>query len=267
MTRKTSTTSTASGDGAAPGHALMSTHGLTKEFGGFRAVEGVDLAVAEGTIHALVGPNGAGKTTLFHLLTGFLPPSAGRIELAGRDITGLPPERVARLGVARSFQVTSLFPAETARAHLELALQAGTGLGRRFWRSDRLLARFSGRARELLDQVGLADRAESPAGSLPYGQKRALELALALALDPRVLLLDEPTAGMGLEDVDRTVALVDRVRAGRTVVLVEHNMSVVGSLADTVTVLQRGRVLVEGTYDTVRSDPRVVEAYLGAGGA
>jgi len=261
----TSTTSTTSGGTAALPRAILSTHGLTKTFGGFRAVDEVDLAVAEGTVHALVGPNGAGKTTLFNLLTGFLPASAGRIEVAGQDVTGLPPEKVARLGVARSFQVTSLFPAVTARAHLELALQAGTDLGRRFWRSDRLLARFTGRALELLDQVGLAERAEAPAGSLPYGQKRALELALALALDPRVLLLDEPTAGMGLEDVDRTVALVDRIRAGRTVVLVEHNMSVVGSLADTVTVLQRGRVLVEGPYRTVRTDPRVVEAYLGAG--
>ncbi|MFF0723850.1 ABC transporter ATP-binding protein [Streptomyces sp. NPDC004134] len=261
----TSTTRTTSGDTTALPRAILSTRGLTKAFQGFRAVDDVDLDVREGTVHALVGPNGAGKTTLFNLLTGFLPPSAGRIELAEQDITGLPPERVARLGVARSFQVTSLFPGVTARAHLELALQAGTDLGRRLWRSDKLLARFTGRARELLDEVGLAERAESPAGSLPYGQKRALELALALALDPRVLLLDEPTAGMGLEDVDRTVALVDRIRGGRTVVLVEHNMSVVGSLADTVTVLQRGRVLVEGPYGTVRSDPRVVEAYLGAG--
>lgn len=243
---------------------ILSTQDLTKEFQGFRAVAGVSLSVTEGTIHALVGPNGAGKTTLFNLLTGFLTPTAGRIVVGGHDVTGQPPERIAQRGVARSFQVTSLFAGVSAREHVELALQAGTGLGRRFWRSEKLMRRFSARAGELLDEVGLGALANRPAGSLPYGQKRALELALALALDPRILLLDEPTAGMGLEDVDRTVALIDRVRAGRTVVMVEHNMNVVGSLADAVTVLQRGQVLVEGPYDSVRSDPRVVEAYLGA---
>lgn len=243
---------------------ILSTQGLTKEFQGFRAVDEVALSVTEGTVHVLVGPNGAGKTTLFNLLTGFLSPTAGRIVVGGDDVTGQPPERIARLGVARSFQVTSLFSGVSAQEHVELALQAGTGLGRRFWRSDKLMRRFSARAAELLDEVGLGLLASRPASSLPYGQKRALELALALALEPRILLLDEPTAGMGLEDVDRTVALIDRVRAGRTVVMVEHNMSVVGSLADTVTVLQRGRVLVEGPYETVRADPRVIEAYLGA---
>ncbi|HCA84540.1 MAG TPA: ABC transporter ATP-binding protein [Streptomyces sp.] len=243
---------------------ILSTQDLTKEFQGFRAVDEVALSVTEGTVHVLVGPNGAGKTTLFNLLTGFLSPTAGRIVVGGDDVTGQPPERIARLGVARSFQVTSLFSGVSAQEHVELALQAGTGLGRRFWRSDKLMRRFSARAAELLDEVGLGRLASRPAGSLPYGQKRALELALALALYPRILLLDEPTAGMGLEDVDRTVALIDRVRAGRTVVMVEHNMSVVGSLADTVTVLQRGRVLVEGPYETVRADPRVIEAYLGA---
>jgi len=245
-------------------HAILRTHSLSKEFRGFHAVRSVDLSVGDGTVHALVGPNGAGKTTLFNLLTGFLKPSGGRIAFAGHDITGQPPERIARRGVARSFQVTSLFEQMTAREHVELALQSGTGLGRRFWRSDRLMRRFSSRAVELLDEVGLAPLADRPAGSLPYGHKRALELALALALDPALLLLDEPTAGMGLEDVERTVALIARVRAGRTVVMVEHNMSVVGSLADTVTVLQRGEVLAEGTYDEVKADPRVIEAYLGA---
>jgi branched-chain amino acid transport system ATP-binding protein len=243
---------------------ILSTHELVKDFQGYRAVDGVDLNVTEGTVHALVGPNGAGKTTLFNLLTGFLAPSAGRIRLDGQDIAGLPPERIARLGVVRSFQVTSLFQGLTAREHVELALQAAAGGGHRFWRSDRQLRRFSGRALDVLAEVGLAEQAGHLAGSLPYGRKRALELALALALDPRLLLLDEPTAGMGLEDVERTVALIDRVRAGRTVVMVEHNMSVVGSLADTVTVLQHGRVLVEGAYESVRGDPRVVEAYLGA---
>jgi branched-chain amino acid transport system ATP-binding protein len=243
--------------------AVLSAQGLSKEFRGFRAVDGVDLDVAEGTVHALVGPNGAGKTTLFNLLTGFLKPTDGRITLGGRDLTGRPPERIARLGVARSFQITSLFAQLTAREHVELALQGGTGLGWRFWRSDRRMARFGDRARELLAQVRLADLAETHAGALSYGHKRALELALALALDPKVLLLDEPTAGMGAEDVNATTDLIGRVRDGRTVVLVEHNMNVVATLADTVTVLQSGRVLVEGPYADIRRDPRVIAAYLG----
>jgi branched-chain amino acid transport system ATP-binding protein len=243
--------------------AIISTTGLRKEFRGFVALHGVDLRVDEGSVHALVGPNGAGKTTLFNLLSGFLKPSGGRVEICGRDVTGMPPERIARLGVARSFQITSLFAALSAREHVELALQASTGLGWRFWRSERQLGRFRDRAEALLAEVGLADHPGTPAGVLAYGRKRALELAVALALDPRVLLLDEPTAGMGVEDIDNTVALVRRVAGGRTVVLVEHNMSVVGSLADRVTVLQQGRVLVEGPYDQVRADPRVITAYLG----
>jgi branched-chain amino acid transport system ATP-binding protein len=242
----------------------LATSGLCKDFRGFRAVDSVDLTVPAGTVHALVGPNGAGKTTLFNLLTGFLRPTAGRIEVAGEDVTGDPPERVARRGVARSFQITSLFDQLSLREHVELALASGGGLGWRFWRSDRLLDRHRAEALDVLDRVGLADRADASAGTLPYGQKRALELALALALDPRLLLLDEPTAGMGTEDVDRTVALVRQVREGRTVVLVEHNMSVVADLADRVTVLQAGSVLVEGDYAEVRRDPRVVEAYLGS---
>ena len=249
---------------AAPAARVMRTEGLTKEFRGFRAVDGVDLAVAEGTVHALVGPNGAGKTTLFNLLTGFLKPTGGRILLRDRELTGRRPEQVARLGVARSFQITSLFPQLTPREHVELALQGRTALGWRFWRSDRQLDRFSDRALELLDDVGLAAHRDVPVGTLPYGRKRALELALGLALDPAVLLLDEPTAGMGTEDVDRTVELIRRIRTGRTVVMVEHNMSVVSRLADHVTVLQAGRVLVEGPYAEIRKDPRVVSAYLGA---
>ncbi len=244
------------------GHVLR-TRGLAKDFRGFRAVDGVDVAVADGSVHALVGPNGAGKTTLFHLLTGFLRPSAGRITLAGDDVTGLPAHKIARRGVARSFQITSLFDQLSLREHVELALQGGHRGAMRFWRSDRLLDVHRERADQLLDQVGLLALAEAPAGTLAYGQKRALELALALALDPRLLLLDEPTAGMGLEDVDRTIDLIRRVRGGRTVVLVEHNMRVVGRLADRVTVLQHGKVLVEGGYDEVRRDERVVSAYLG----
>jgi branched-chain amino acid transport system ATP-binding protein len=244
---------------------VLRARGLRKDFRGLWAVDGVDLDVAEGSVHALVGPNGAGKTTLFNLLTGFIRPSAGSIALAGRDVTGLPPERMVRLGVARSFQITSLFPQMRVREHVELALQGATRDGWRFWRSERLLDRFRERAGDLLDQVGLGRLAEVTAGSLAYGQKRALELALALALAPRLLLLDEPTAGMGMGDAERTVALVRRVREGRTVVLVEHNMRVVADLADRVTVLQQGSVLVEGAYEEVRQDPRVVAAYLGGG--
>jgi branched-chain amino acid transport system ATP-binding protein len=243
--------------------AILSTRGLRKEFRGFVAVNGVDLDVTEGSVHALVGPNGAGKTTLFSLLSGFLRPSGGRVELDGREVTGLPPERIARLGVARSFQITNLFAALTARQHVELALQAATGLGWRFWRSDRQLHRFGPRADELLAEVGLTEVADQPPVALAYGRKRALELVVALASQPRVLLLDEPTAGMGAEDIDRTVALVRRAAQGRTVVLVEHNMSVVADLADRVTVLQQGRVLADGPYAEVRADPRVVTAYLG----
>ncbi|GAA4602610.1 ABC transporter ATP-binding protein [Actinoallomurus liliacearum] len=246
-----------------PESPVLTARSLVKDFRGFRAVDGVDLDVADGAVHALVGPNGAGKTTLFHLLTGFHRPTAGRIHVGGRDLTGKRPEQIARHGVARSFQITSLFPQMTPREHLELALQAGTTLGWRFWRSDRALRRFTDRALDLLDQVGLAAHADEPAGALAYGRKRALELALALALDPRVLLLDEPTAGMGTEDIDRTVELIRRIRAGRTVVMVEHNMTVVAALADRVTVLQAGRVLVEGPYAEVRRDHRVISAYLG----
>ncbi|MFD6682420.1 ABC transporter ATP-binding protein [Micromonospora parva] len=249
------------------GQALLSARGLTRDFRGFRAVDDIDLDVASGSVHALVGPNGAGKTTLFNLLTGFLRPSGGRIELAGRDVTGLPPEQVARLGVARSFQITSLFPQLSAREHVALALQSPSGLGWRFWRSAKLMGRYTERADQLLAMVGLAELAHAPSAALAYGRKRALELAIALALDPKVLLLDEPTAGMGLEDVDRTVELIGRVRQGRTVVMVEHNMSVVGRLADTVTVLQAGKVLVEGPYEQVRTDERVITAYLGVADA
>ncbi len=241
--------------------SALTARGLTRDFRGFRAVDAVDLSVAAGSVHALVGPNGAGKTTLFNLLTGFLAPTAGRIEVAGREVTGLPPERVARLGVARSFQITSLFGQLTATEHVELALQSD---GWKFWRSVKLLRRHTARAHELLDLVGLSASRDSKADSLAYGQKRALELALALALEPTVLLLDEPTAGMGLEDVDRTVALIGSVREGRTVVMVEHNMNVVAALADRVTVLQAGRVLAEGSYADVRADERVITAYLGS---
>ena len=244
---------------------ILATENLTRDFRGLRAVNGVSLRVEDGTVHALVGPNGAGKTTLFNMLTGFLTPTSGRIAFRGEDVTGLPPERMARRGMGRSFQITSLFEPLTVLEHVVLALQAGTSLGYRFWQSEKVLRRFRDEALGLLDEVGLADVAEREVHSLPYGQKRALELALVLALKPSLLLLDEPTAGMGIEDVDRIIQLVRRVRAGRTVVLVEHNMGVVSSLADRVTVLQYGGIVAEGPYETVRQDPRVIEAYLGEG--
>jgi branched-chain amino acid transport system ATP-binding protein len=246
--------------GATP---MLRTRGLVKEFTGFRAVNEVDLEVSAGTVHALVGPNGAGKTTLFNMLTGFLAPTSGTIELDGHDVTGLRPEWIAQRGVARSFQITSLFDELTLVEHVELALQGRDGRGYRFWRSDKQLRRYRDETDQLLDQVGLADQTAKQAGSLAYGQKRALELALALALSPRLLLLDEPTAGMGAEDIARTVDLIRRVRADRTVVLVEHNMKVVGDLTDRVTVLQFGKVLAEGPYGEVRNDPKVITAYLG----
>jgi len=242
---------------------LLQTRGLTKDFQGFRAVNGVDLTITEGTIHALVGPNGAGKTTLFNLLTGFLTPSSGSILYRGEDITGKAPEQIAHLGIARSFQITSLFDQLTGLEHLELALASPTGLGMRFWRSEQQMGQFRARSLELIDQVGLVHLADKVAGSLAYGQKRALELALALALDPALLLLDEPTAGMGMEDVERTIALVKQVSKGRTVVFVDHNMHVVGNLAGQVTVLQQGQILAEGSYEKVRMDDKVITAYLG----
>ncbi len=245
----------------------VTARGLVRDFRGFRAVNGVDLDVAPGTLHALVGPNGAGKTTLFHLLSAFLPVTSGRIAVGEHDITGLAPERVARLGIARSFQITNLFGQVTAMDHLILALASQSGLGWRFWRSGKLLRRYTDQARAVLTDVDLDGYADVRAEALPYGRKRALELALALALEPSVLLLDEPTAGMGTEDIARTVALIDRIRAGRTVVMVEHNMNVVAQLADRVTVLSAGTVLAEGSYDQVRADTRVIEAYLGAGHA
>lgn len=242
---------------------ILETHELTKEFAGFRAVDRVTLALEEGVAHALVGPNGAGKTTLFHMLTGFVTPSSGTIVALGQDITGLSPDRISRLGVARSFQITSLFEHRTVLEHVVLALHAGDPISYRFWLSEGTVARYRSRAMEVLAEVGLADRAQRPAGLLPYGQKRALELALALALSPKILLLDEPTSGMSLEDVHRTIALIKRVRAGRTVLLVEHNMGVVAELSERVIVMQQGRVIADGAYEQVRHDPAVVTAYLG----
>ena len=241
----------------------LSARGLTKDFRGFKAVKNVDLDVVEGEVHALVGPNGAGKTTLFNLLTGYLKPTSGTIHVHGKDITGKEPEQIAHLGVARSFQITSLFDNLTPREHVELALQGMEGGGMRFWSSDRTLRRYADQVDRIIDQVGLTSLQARPAGELAYGQKRALEMAIVLAMDPQVLLLDEPTAGMGREDVDRTIELVRRIAEGRSVVFVDHNMHVVGSLAHHVTVLMAGEVLARGTYDEVRGDERVITAYLG----
>ncbi|MFB9969063.1 ABC transporter ATP-binding protein [Pseudoroseomonas cervicalis] len=236
---------------------------MTKEFLGFVAVGDVSLKVRRGSIHGLIGPNGAGKTTCFNLLTKFLPPTRGSIRFDGRDITRLKPAEVARLGLVRSFQISAVFPHLSVLENVRVALQRARGGSFDFWRSDRLLQRYDARARELLEDVGLAAYAQLPAGQLPYGRKRALEIATTLALDPVMMLLDEPTAGMTAEDVDRIVALVKRVAEGRTVLMVEHNLKVVEGLCDTITVLTRGRVLAEGSYAEVSRNPEVIAAYLG----
>ena len=246
------------------GEWILETRDLVKQFNEFVAVNGVSLRVARGTIHALIGPNGAGKTTVFNLLTRFLPVTRGEIRLRGEDITGARPADIARRGMVRSFQVSAVFPALTALENVRVALQRKLGTSFHFWRSEHSLDRLDERAAELLSQVGLEEHRDTLTVELPYGRKRALELATTLALDPEVMLLDEPTQGMGHEDVGRVVALIQRVSEGRTVLMVEHNLSVVQDLADRVTVLARGQVLAEGTYDEVSKDPAVLEAYIGA---
>jgi branched-chain amino acid transport system ATP-binding protein len=243
--------------------AILETKNLTMDFRGFRALDGLDLRVQEGTIHAVIGPNGAGKTTLFNLLSGLLVPTLGQILFAGQEITGAPPYRIARLGVARSFQISSVFPHLTLLDNVGLALQASTSLGYAFWRSDQVLDQFSDEAREILGSVGLAELATRQVLALSYGQKRALEIGLTLALRPKLLLLDEPTAGLSLEDVSRVVDPIRRIAKDRTVVLVEHNMGVVAALSQRITVLQHGRVLAEGAYQELRTNRHVIEAYLG----
>ena len=246
---------------------ILETRGLTKEFRGFMAVRDVSLRVRRGTIHALIGPNGAGKTTCFNLLTHFLAPTRGRITFKGQDITGRRPADIARLGLVRSFQISAVFPHLTALENVRIALQRGRGRSFDFWRSERALDALRERARELLAAVGLEGFAATPAVELPYGRKRALEIATTLALDPEMMLLDEPTAGMTHADVERITALIKKVSANRTVLMVEHNLSVVSTLSHTITVLQRGEILAEGDYATVSKNPQVVEAYLGAGHA
>jgi branched-chain amino acid transport system ATP-binding protein len=246
---------------------ILETEDLTKEFAGFVAVNSVSLRVTRGTIHALIGPNGAGKTTCFNLLTKFLSPTRGRIMFKGRDITALAPADVARLGLVRSFQISAVFPHLTVHENVRIALQRRRGGSFDFWRSRRTLDVFNARAMALVSDVGLAPYADVMAVELPYGRKRALELATTIALDPEMMLLDEPTAGMGHEDIDRISALIKAVAANRTVLMVEHNLSVVANLSHTITVLTRGRVLAEGDYEKVSNDPRVREAYLGVGHA
>ena len=246
---------------------ILETRALTKEFRGFTAVQGVDLRVRRGTIHALIGPNGAGKTTVFNLLTKFLEPSAGQIFYQGREITAMRPADVARQGLVRSFQISAVFPHLSVRENVRVGLQRQLGNSFRFWRSQRVLDRLNARADELIEAVGLSGFAGSLAAALPYGRKRALELATTLGLDPQLLLLDEPTSGLGHEDIAPIAALIRAAARDRTVLMVEHNLSVVADLSHTITVLTRGRILAEGDYAAVSNNPEVVEAYLGTGHA
>ena len=247
--------------------AILETRGLTKEFKGFVAVSDVNLLVARGTIHALIGPNGAGKTTCFNLLTKFLSPSAGTIVFNGHDITHERPAQIARRGVIRSFQISATFPHLTVLENVRVALQRALGSSFHFWKSERALDVLVPRAMDLLRTVGLEDVADVVTVELPYGRKRALEIATTLAMDPQLMLLDEPTQGMGHEDVDRVTELIKKVSANRTVLMVEHNMNVVARIADVITVLQRGQVIAEGPYEVVSKNPQVLEAYMGSADA
>ena len=242
---------------------ILETQGLTKEFHGFAAVSDVDLRVRRGHIHALIGPNGAGKSTCFNLLTKFLSPTRGRIVFEGNDITGEKPAAIARRGVIRSFQISAVFPHLTVLENVRLGLQPRLGVSYQFWRSERCLDQLNGRAMELLADVDLAAFPDHVTAELPYGRKRALEIATTLAMDPTLMLLDEPTQGMGHEDVERITQLIKRIAAGRTVLMVEHNMGVVSDISDRITVLARGRIIAEGAYAEVSAHPQVMEAYMG----
>lgn len=246
---------------------IVEATGLTKEFKGFAAVKNVDLRIRRHTIHALIGPNGAGKTTCFNLITKFLEPTRGTIRLNGRDITRTPPADVARLGMVRSFQISATFPHLTVLDNVRIALQRPMGNSFHFWKSESTLDGLKERALALLADVDLTSYANHLAVELPYGRKRALEIATTLALDPEMLLLDEPTSGMGREDIARTAELIKRVSKNRTILMVEHNLSVVADLSDTITVLARGEILTEGPYAEVSKNPQVIEAYMGTGGA
>lgn len=242
---------------------ILEARALTKEFRGFVAVKTVDLAVRRGAIHALIGPNGAGKTTVFNLLSKFLSPTSGTIMFDGADVTRDRPAAVARRGLVRSFQISATFPHLSVLENVRVALQRKAGLAHQFWRSDAVLSSLDARAAELIAAVNLDAHAHRPAVDLSYGRKRALEIATTLALDPVMLLLDEPMAGIGHEDIERVVALIRSAARGRTVLMVEHNLSVVADLCDTITVLQRGEAIAQGDYATISADPRVREAYMG----
>src|ERR1700754_5128279 len=242
---------------------ILETRQLTKEFKGFTAVSKVDLSVVRGSIHALIGPNGAGKTTCFNLLTKFLEPTSGTILFNGEDITRERPAQIARRGIIRSVQISAVFPHLTALQNVRIGLQRALGTAFYFWKSERTLHQLDDQALDLLTQVGLADFADVPTVELSYGRKRALEIATTLAMEPELMLLDEPTQGMGHEDVDRVTALIKKVSTGRTILMVEHNMKIISSISDTITVLQRGEILAEGAYEVVSADPRVREAYMG----
>ncbi|WP_136680869.1 ABC transporter ATP-binding protein [Neptunomonas sp. XY-337] len=242
---------------------VLETQNLIKEFKGFTAVDDVNLKVQRGHIHALIGPNGAGKTTVFNLLTKFLTPTSGRILYNGDDITSMKSAAIARKGVVRSFQISAVFPHLSVLENVRVALQRKEGNSFHFWRHESVLDNLNDRAVELLDSVGLSDFADATTVDLSYGRKRALEIATTLALEPELMLLDEPTQGMGHEDVDVVANLIKKVSKDRTILMVEHNLHVVSKLADQITVLQRGAILTEGTYEKVSADPRVKEAYLG----
>jgi branched-chain amino acid transport system ATP-binding protein len=242
---------------------ILETKNLTKEFKGFTAVDAVNLRVQRGHIHALIGPNGAGKTTCFNLLTKFLIPTSGQILFNGKDITRAKPAQIARQGIIRSFQISAVFPHLTVMENVRIGLQRMLGTSFHFWKSERSLSSLNDRAMALLSEVDLVEFADTITVDLPYGRKRALEIATTLAMDPEMMLLDEPTQGMGHEDVDRVTALIKKVSAGRTILMVEHNMNVVAGICDRISVLQRGAMLAEGSYQEVSNNPLVMEAYMG----
>lgn len=245
---------------------ILEVSGLTKDFRGFVAVDNVSLGVKRGAIHALIGPNGAGKTTCFNLVTKFLTPTSGSIRYNGQDITAKGPDAIARMGLVRSFQISAVFNTLSVRENVMLAVQRHRGESFDFWRSKKVLGEKADKALALIEAVGISALIDVPAGELSYGHRRALEIATTLALEPDVILLDEPTAGMGIEDVERITRLIEDAAKGRTVLMVEHNLGIVSQISTHVTVLARGRILAEGDYAAIASNPEVIEAYLGGGG-
>ncbi|KYP12598.1 MAG: ABC transporter ATP-binding protein [Limnobacter sp. CACIAM 66H1] len=243
---------------------VLETRALTKEFKGFTAVSDVNLKVQRGHIHALIGPNGAGKTTCFNLLTKFLTPTSGQILFNGKDITSAKPAQIARQGIIRSFQISAVFPHLTVLENVRIGLQRPLGNSFHFWKSEKKLSVLNDKAMALLALVDLESFADTLTVDLPYGRKRALEIATTLGMEPELMLLDEPTQGMGHEDVDRVTQLIKKVSVGRTILMVEHNMNVVAGISDRISVLQRGAVLAEGSYAEVSRNPEVMEAYMGS---